>query len=228
MEYPHLQQESLKKYLAFFDLDGTILSVYSATVIIREAVRRGLMSRPDVLKAVYLSLLYRFNLKDEFKTIHEMMSWLKGAPEKTISDLVSDVTNSVLISSVRAMALKELDFHRKNNAGLILLSSALQPVCHNISAYLGMDYLICSEPEISNGVYSGKPKGLMCYNEEKAVRLKDFCRMTGCSLKDAWYYGDSIADRYALDVVGHPVCVNPDRKLRKLAMQKNWRIVDWQ
>jgi HAD superfamily hydrolase (TIGR01490 family) len=216
-----------KNYLAFFDLDGTIISVYSATEIVREAVRRGLMNRVDVVKAIYLSLLYKFKLKDEFKTIHEMMLWLRGAPEKTISDLVADVANSVLIPSVRPMAMKEIEFHRKNNASLVLLSSALQPVCCRISEYLGMDNLICSEAEINEGIYSGRPKGLMCFNQEKAVRLNDHCRMTGCDLKDAWYYGDSIADRYALDIVGHPVCVNPDKKLRKMAVEKKWRIVEW-
>lgn len=227
MEYPQLQQETRKKYLAFFDLDGTIISVYSATAIVGEAVRRGLMRRADVIKAVYLSVLYRFKLKDEFKTIHEMMSWLQGVPEKTIDDLVSDVTAGILIPSIRQSAAKELEFHRKNDAGLVLLSSALKPVCHKISNYLEMDYLICSEPEINDGMYSGKPKGLMCYNEQKAVRLKDHCRRTGASVEDAWYYGDSIADRHAMGIVGHPVCVNPDKKLRKLAFENNWKIVDW-
>ena len=216
-----------KTYYAYFDLDGTIISVYSATTIVRQAIRQGLMSRADVIKAAYLSMLYRLNLKDEFKAIHEMMSWLKGAPEKIITNLVSDVTTCILIPSIRSSALKELEFHRSKNAGLVLLSSALQPVCLHISEYLGMDNLICTEPEITDGIYSGRPSGLMCYNEEKALRLKDHCRLTGADISKAWYYGDSIADRYALGIVGNPVCVNPDKRLKKIAKERNWKITEW-
>jgi phosphoserine phosphatase len=49
--------------------------------------------------------------------------------------------------------------------------------------------------------------------------------MRNYSLSEAYYYGDSISDLSALEVVGHPVCVQPDRKLSRIAHKNGWRII---
>jgi phosphoserine phosphatase len=67
----------------------------------------------------------------------------------------------------------------------------------------------------------------LCFGPEKAVRLKEYCKINNSSPSDAWYYGDSISDLPALLSVGHPVCVNPDYKLKKSAIKRDWKIVNW-
>jgi HAD superfamily hydrolase (TIGR01490 family) len=215
------------KYLAFFDLDGTIIRTYSASAIVREAVRKGMMGHGAVARAVYLSFLYRFRLRNELNTVTEMMSWLKGAPEKVISDLIDSVCRETLVPSIRKEAVAELEFHRNKNTKIILLSSALSPVCRCIADHLRMDDIICSAPEITGGVYSGRPGGPMCYGKVKAIRLQEYCEKENVDVSDTWYYGDSIADLHVLGIAGHPVCVNPSKKLKKIALSKGWKIVEW-
>jgi len=41
------------------------------------------------------------------------------------------------------------------------------------------------------------------------------------------FYSDSMSDVLLLEMVGHPVVVNPDPRLRKHAEERNWPIVDW-
>ena len=41
------------------------------------------------------------------------------------------------------------------------------------------------------------------------------------------FYSDHASDRPTFDWVDEPVAVNPHAKLRRLASDRGWRIVDW-
>ena len=96
-----------------------------------------------------------------------------------------------------------------------------------VAEHFRLDDIICSDLEVVNGLYTGKSVGAYCFREEKAVRLKDYCEKNNSAPELSWYYGDSIDDLPALDIVGNPVCVNPDKKLLKVARQKGWRVYEW-
>ncbi len=77
-----------RKYVAFFDLDKTILSVNSGSALVREAYRRGVMNTSDLLNAIYLSWLYKFHLRDTSLIVSGMGRWLKGATPDEVNALV--------------------------------------------------------------------------------------------------------------------------------------------
>lgn len=216
-----------KSYIAFFDLDGTIIGANSGKALVHQAYNRGMMSFCDLAKAIYLSMVYRTHLKDTRKIINDMVSWVAGLPEKSILELSSEVTANVLIPSIHSEVRSELNMHREQNARVVILSSALKPVCQKIANHLGMDDILCSELEVVNGQYTGRPLGRLCFEEEKALRLKEYCEVNNTEMKNAWYYADSIDDKPALSIVGHPVCINPDKKLKKTALERNWKILQW-
>ncbi len=152
-----------KSYIAFFDLDGTIIGANSGRALVHQAYNKGMMSWYDLLKAIYIAMLYRTNLKDTLKIINDMVSWVAGLSEKTIMELSSEVSYNVLIPAIRSEVSSELDMHRKQNAKVVILSSALKPVCLEVSNYLGMDDILCSELEVINGYYTGRPLGRFCF-----------------------------------------------------------------
>lgn len=217
----------VKIYIVFFDLDRTLIAANSGTALVRLAYNKGLMSLSDLIRAIYLSVLYRLNLKDTLKIIDDIVAWTAGLPEKVILELSSEVTENILIPSIRSEVRSELKNHREKNAKIVILSSALRPICLDVANYLGMDDIICSDLEVVQGYYTGLPLGHLCFGEEKATRLKEYCEKYNTKTVDAWYYGDSGADIPALSIVGHPICVNPDKKLKKIAMQKGWKIYQW-
>lgn len=216
-----------KNYIAFFDLDQTLTKSISGRALASGAYRKGLMSHWDLINAIFLSLVFRLKLKDPLKIIDKMVSWVRGIPEKTINDLCSEVFNEVLLPSVYNEAKAEIEFHKANNGKVIILSSALTPVCREMAESLNFDDIICSDLEVENGYMTGRPLGHFCFGEEKAVRLLEYCKKDNCSPADAWYYGDSISDFTVLNTVGTPVCVNPDNQLRKAALKRDWKILNW-
>lgn len=217
----------LKSYIAFFDLDRTITKSISGRALASAAYRKGLMAHRNLINAIFLSLLFRLKLKDPLKLLDQMVSWVKGIPERTIVDLCSEVFHEVLFPSVYKKAIAEIEFHRAQNAKVVILSSALTTVCREMANNLNIDDIICSELEVYNGKMTGRPVGHLCFGEEKAVRLKEYCEKHNSSRSEAWYYGDSISDLPALNAVGNAVCINPDKKLKKTALKRDWKILYW-
>jgi HAD superfamily hydrolase (TIGR01490 family) len=216
-----------KSYIAFFDLDRTVTKAISGKELARSALRRGFLSYTNLIFALYSYLAYKLNLREEQKIVNEMVRWVKGLTEQDLSDLCTEVIEKVMLPSVYEEARMEMKAHKENNAKLVLLSSALTPICREISKKLEMDDFVCSDLEIVNGRLTGHPVGKLCFGPEKVVRLKSYCEKHNSNPSDAWYYGDSISDLQVLSAVGNPVCVNPDRRLKKEAERRNWNIRRW-
>lgn len=221
------KNKNSKSYFAFFDLDHTITRSVSGKELVLGAFKKGLMSRTDLVSAIYLSMVYKMNLVNPSEAIDKMGTWVKGINVGTMENLCSEVFKEVLLPSLFPEAKNEILLHKEKDAGLIILSSSLSPICHSMAEYLEMDDILCSGLESVNGVLTGKATGKFCFGEEKAERLRQYCELNNSKLKDAWYYGDAFTDLPALSIVGHPVCINPERKLERVAKKKGWKIFYW-
>jgi HAD superfamily hydrolase (TIGR01490 family) len=213
------------KYIAFYDLDHTILVDNSATHLINEARKRGVMSEKHFRHAVYLSILYKLGIGDSAKMITLMLSWLKGLREDMIRELCIEVFNGLIVEKIRPEILSTFDEHRSRHGAVVLLSSASEPICEPVSRHLKMDDVICSRLETSGGLFTGKILGRLVYGEEKERRLLSYCSDHGYDPAEAFYYGDSFTDHHVMATVGFPIAVDPDRKLCRLAMENNWPIL---
>jgi HAD superfamily hydrolase (TIGR01490 family) len=211
-----------KKYIAFFDLDRTILTSNSGAVLVRQAYKEGLLSNRSLISAIYQSYLYKFNMRNTEQIISKMGSWVKGFPVDSLMNFTNSIVTNLLLDAIREEIYIEISFHKEHDAEVVMLSSAISLICIPISEHLGMDNVICTEMEVINGVFTGNPSGNYCFSEEKVIRLTDYCRKNNIDLKDTWYYGDSISDLPVLNFVGTPICVNPDKKLKKVALERNW------
>jgi HAD superfamily hydrolase (TIGR01490 family) len=214
-------------YIAFFDLDHTITGAVSGTEMARRSFSDGYMSRIDYVRAIYLSVLYKLNLRDPQKIVEEMTSWVRGMTMESLAELSRNIIKEKLFPSVYTDAVSEIKAHKDKNAKVVLLSSALDTICREIAGELNLDDFICSSLEVENGYLTGRPLGRLCFGDEKRIRLSEYCNIHNASISDSWYYGDSISDLAALSTVGNPRCVNPDYKLRKAAKKRGWKILSW-
>jgi len=227
MENISSNKEISKSYIAFFDLDRTIIRTNSGRTLVQQAYQHKLLNLIDLLKAVYLSLLFRFHLRETTRIINSMVSWMKGVSVHQMNEISEELFRNHILLTIYKEAAEEIRFHKSKGGKVVILSSAILPVCKIVADYLDMDDIICSHLETENGVYTGRPEGRLCFGDEKHIRLLEYCRERKINTSDSWYYGDSISDLAALNSVGVPVCINPDRKLRKEALEKSWRILNW-
>jgi len=183
------------------------------------------MSTSDLLNAIYLSWLYKFHLRDTSLIVSGMGKWLKGVTVDDMNVLSEHVVNKHLVDAIRPVIYSEINFHKENNAEIVILSSVIIQICRLLGSYIGADNIICTEMEVADGVFTGSVENNFCLEDEKRIRLVKYCEEKNYNLSEAYYYGDSISDLPALEVVGNPVCVQPDRKLSRIAREKGWRIV---
>lgn len=213
------------RYVAFFDLDKTILSINSGSVLVREAYKKGLLSAADLLNAIYLSILHKLHLRDTALIVSGMGKWLKGVSVDEVTELSEHVVKEHLINAIRPEMNSEIEFHKRNNAEIVILSSVMIQICKPLGIHIGANDIICTEMDIVDGFFTGSAENRFCFEDEKRVRLVQYCDVKNYNLSEAWYYGDSIDDLSALEVVGHPVCVYPDRKLSRIANNRDWRVL---
>ena len=216
-----------KSYIAFFDLDHTLIMGNSGKLLIKEAREKGMMSLMDLARAFWMLFLYKFSLRNTEKIIAGMVQWLEGVPLKKVNDLSSEVFLKHMINTIPDEARSEILMHQEKNAAVVILSSALFPVCQAVAGHLNMDDIICTRFEIIDGICTGRSSGRLCFGKEKVERLKEYCEKNNSRVEDSWYYGDSFSDFPVLQTAGNPVCVNPDRKLFKAAKKYNWKICRW-
>ena len=227
----HIFSEDRKKgkeQVVFFDLDRTIIREISGKAIVRMAWIKGLISLPELARAFYLYLLFKLRLRNPLSVIDDMVGWVKGRSESEMEHLCMLVFSEVLFPSVFIEARNEINIHKENGARVIILSSALNIICSAMSDSLGMDGYLCSSLESKEGLLTGKPEGRICYGEEKLHRLTGYCAANNIYQSVLWYYSDSISDLPVLSYVGNPVCVNPDRELKKEALKRGWKILLWE
>lgn len=216
-----------KTEIAFFDIDKTIIRINSSEALIRHAYHKGVMSTWGLIQAAYTGFQYRFAMRDTRKIIQKMGRWLNGISTDKFNRISDEIFKKDLIPNIRPDILKEINKLKQRGTEVVILSSAISSVCIPLGKHINADAVICTELEVNDGKYTGKPVGRFCFRDEKLIRLKEFCKRKGYLLKNAAYYADAIDDVPALQEVGYPVCVTPDKKLEKIAQDRHWRIVYW-
>jgi len=212
-------------YTAFYDLDHTILDGNSATHLVQEARKRGVMNERQYRHAVWLSILYKLDIGNPTRMINRMLSWLKGVGEADITALAQEIFDHIIKETIRPEILETIREHRAQKAKVVLLSSATTPICQPVTLYLELDEMICTRLESESGILTGHTHGKLVYGPEKKVRMLAYCHENNYDPREAWYYGDSHTDKYVMEAVGFPVAVSPDKKLLRIANRNNWPIL---
>jgi phosphoserine phosphatase len=79
--------------------------------------------------------------------------------------------------------------------------------------------------EIRDGVYTGRPDGPFTYREGKAQAIREVAQREDIDLAESYAYSDSESDLPMLRTVGHPVVVNPDAELARVAREEGWQVI---
>jgi len=134
---------------------------------------------------------------------------------------MQDVINPMMLLKAQDLIEK----HRQCADRLLVITATTnfiaQPICHA----LGLKEIIATEPEIIDGVFTGKVVGTPSFSQGKVERLQQWLKDNKETLDGSYFYSDSINDLPLLMQVTHPVAVDPDTKLREQALRLGWEII---
>ena len=215
---------------AFFDLDKTIISRSSSLALSRPLYRAGMVSRGQLLRGAYAQLVYLLVGADEQKMerLKEgMLQLTKGWDRAQVERLVQDVILDVIDPYVYQEALDLIALHKSEGRRIYIVSSSPEEVVRPLARHFGVAGVIATRAQIgSDGRYTGDLE-FYAYGEQKAEAIAELAGRVDLDLEHSYAYSDSITDLPMLDTVGHPVAVNPDRELRRVAEERGWEIRDF-
>jgi HAD superfamily hydrolase (TIGR01490 family) len=215
---------------AFFDLDKTVVAKSSTLAFGRPLYREGLISPTVVLKGAYAQLAYQLLGANEGRMEKSRVALLqltKGWNADRVQRLVRETLQEIIDPLIYEEALELFEEHRRAGRDLYLVSSSGVEVVKPLAEYLGVPHVIATRAGIdADGNYDGT-LDFYCYAENKATAITEEARERGIDLEASYAYSDSVTDLSMLEAVGHPVAVNPDRELRRIAVEREWEIVDF-
>jgi HAD superfamily hydrolase (TIGR01490 family) len=214
-------------YVVFFDLDKTLTGTNSGQALVRMAYDKGILGKKDLTGPLLMLILYKAGITPAERIITSLGQKLRGTDDIIFEELAAEAFDKYLIGSIFQAAKEEIAIHREKNALLVILSSAVEGICNAVARHLSIDKVICTVMEKNNGKLTGSPSGNYCYGEEKRRRMSEFCINNEYDTEKAFYYADSFSDIEALKVVGNPVCINPDSRLRSYALKRGWQVRLW-
>ncbi len=216
---------------AFFDLDKTIIAKSSTLAFAGQLSKAGFLSKRSLLKAGLAQAYYvMFGADhDQLEKIREELADLtKGWDKTEIERLVEETVDEVVAPLVYAEALAIIDEHHRAGRRVVVISSSPVEVVKPLGKYLGIDEVIGTRPEIDqDGKYTGHLE-FYAYGPGKAVAIRELAERDGIDLSASYAYSDSMTDLPMLEVVGHPVVVNPDKELRDTAEKRDWQIMEFE
>ena len=227
-----INQEDLRRPVAVFDYDGTMISGQSGKILALWLARQGYLSASVILRLILWGFRYKFHLpyrQDEAREL--IFSDLKSKDPQEVRDIMESFHHSVLKSEVRPRAMRELGYRKAEGCTCLLATATFSPITNAAARYLGFDGYIATEMETDDlGDYTGVVQGDVAAGQAKVDLVKAWA---DCHLGEgAWYcayaYGDHYSDIALLSSAVHPCAVCPGPTLRKYARQHSWPIVDWE
>ncbi|MCZ6567879.1 MAG: HAD-IB family hydrolase [Actinobacteria bacterium] len=212
---------------AFFDLDKTIIAKSSTLAFTKPMFRAGLLSGSMLAKAGIAQVYYQAFGADheQLERIKEELSSLtEGWDHVEVEALVEETVNEVVAPLVYAEALAIIDDHRREGRKVVVVSASPEEIVRPLCRYLGIEDVIATKSELDEeGRYTGRIERY-AYGPVKAQAIAEMAAAEDIDLDASYAYSDSVTDLPMLDIVGHPVAVNPDTELAAVAEERGWEV----
>lgn len=213
--------------LAIFDLDNTLLAGDSDYLWGQFLARQGIVDG-EAYEAT--NKRYFEDYKAGRLDIHEFLAFslqpLTLLPRNQLDALHVRFMHEVITPRITPQARALVDKHRQKHHTLLIITATNSFITGPISLAFGIPNLLATEPEIVDGRYTGKVSGTPCFREGKVENLHRWLARHKLDLTHSWFYSDSHNDLPLLYEVTHPVAVNPDEQLRRVAEQHDWPILN--
>ena len=210
---------------AIFDVDGTLIARTSMEqLFIRFLWRRGELGFREMAGALRGAA---DALASGRSPVTTNKGYLRGKDSVRVSLLARECFDAEIADRLLPKAIERLRWHQRAGHFVVLLSGALDVLLEPLSEHLGVSARIGVELEACDRRLSGRIAGIHPYGIAKADCLATIGSAAAFDLKRSFAYANHHTDRFLLAMVGNPVAVNADAKLRQIAASRGWMIEDF-
>jgi HAD superfamily hydrolase (TIGR01490 family) len=196
---------------AFFDLDRTLMAGSSGIFFARAAFETGMITRTQLLGDLYQNLRFRLRGSTD--------DWA-DAVRVRVGEMLAGV-----LPRLYPQMLQRAYRHQDAGEPVYIVTAASQEMADLLAYVLAFDGGVGSRLEVVEGRYTGRAAGPFNYREGKVDSLRELAARESIDLAASHAYSDSESDLPMLRAVGHPVVVNPDPDLARIAAREGWEIL---
>jgi HAD superfamily hydrolase (TIGR01490 family) len=213
---------------AFFDLDKTLMQGSSAFQFGRAAYKAGLLGRRQLISDAIANVQFRLRGatdEDSVALRDRIAASLEGTQVRDLERLGAPVL-ALILPRIYPQMLALAHEHQDAGRRAYIVTAASQELADILAQVLVLDGAIGSTiSEVAEGIYTGKATGVFVYRNGKAQAIEELAAREGIDLEASYAYSDSESDLPMLRAVGHPVAVNPDGALARVAREEGWQVL---
>jgi HAD superfamily hydrolase (TIGR01490 family) len=209
---------------AFFDMDKTLIAENSASLFMMHRYNRGELSGVDLLRGLGAYVQYKIGILDIRNWTKGIMQQFRGQSEAELEKEALEWFDDAVAPTVYPEAEALVRAHDAAGHFVAIVSGATKFVVKPLAARLGIQHILYTRLEVEGGVFTGRVIEPICFEEGKIYWLQQFIDEHGIDLARSYFYTDSITDLPLLELVGHPVVVNPDPRLYRTALRRRWPV----
>lgn len=221
----------MKRIAAIFDLDHTLLRSSSGRLFFTYLRRKQLYPRffrlRNAMPVIAAFLLYRLGQADATVTMQRSAMVARGIRTADLWAVVQSWFDDVLVHAIAPAGRARVAWHQEQGHIPVICSASSQFAVQPVAEYLEIEHTIYTEWLSEDGRLTGKVREPIVYGEGKVHWASLWAAEQQTELAQSYFYSDHISDQPLLEVVAHPIAVNPEPQLARLARSRAWPILDW-
>src|SRR6266404_3832240 len=214
---------------AFYDLEGTLVSTNLVPTLAFYATRQQGLWQTAKKSFGTLAKLPFFGITDLYSrnVFNEVFfKSYEGFSHDRLRYFSDELFDEVLKPAIYAGTPELVGAGKKIGQRQVVITGALDFTIDRLMTYIGIDDYKANHMEFVNGYSTGRIIPPVMASATKAQWIREYAERESINLSDSYAYSDSISDLPMLSIVGHPVAVNPDFRLKQTALQHDWAILD--
>ena len=211
---------------AFFDMDYTVLSGSAGVLYLRYLWQIRYVPWPRWLPILRDVGLYVAGLRDFPQLMARLMKQAAGTGEAEAWRLSAEWFDAVLRHHITDGARQRVAWHQAQGHHVALVSASTPFAVRPVAQALGIgDAYLATCLEIRDGQFTGRVAGQACFGPGKVTLTRLYASEHELDITRSYFYSDSHHDLPLLEAVGYPVAVNPNKKLARIAAERDWPVM---
>jgi len=215
--------------LTLFDLDNTLISGDSDFEWAQFLISKGVLDR-EVHEAKNQAFYddYKAGTLDIHAFLKFQLAPLARHPRAELDAWHREIMTTRIRPVIGAPARQLVRQHLDAGDLCALVTATNSFVTGPICREFGIPHLVATVPAHENGHFTGAPRGTPAFKAGKIERMNIWLEEMGLwwgAFERSTFYSDSHNDLPLLELVSHPVAVDPDDTLRAHAGKHGWPIL---